>query len=160
MSTTLLRGPGPSNAHPRVLEAMSRPLLGHLDPEFLAILDETQEHLAALFGVTSGLTVPVSTTGSAGIGACFVNMVQPGDRVIAGVNGAFGGRMAEVARRVGGEVRTVKAEWGTTIDPAEMVAAINEFRPTVVGLVHAETSTGVEQPVSRSRKPPKQRAQW
>jgi len=139
---------------------MSRPLLGHLDPEFLAILDETQEHLSALFGVTNGLTVPVSATGSAGMETCFVNMVEPGHRVIAGVNGLFGGRMAEVARRVGGEVRTVEAEWGTIIDPAEMVAAITEFRPTVVGLVHAETSTGVEQPVSRSRKPPKQRAQW
>ena len=103
MTTKLLLGPGPSNAHPRVLKAMARPLLGHLDPEFLGILDEAQQHLAELFGVTSGLTVPISATGSAGMEACFVNMVQPGDKVLAGVNGVFGGRMAEVARRAGAE---------------------------------------------------------
>ena len=148
MTAKLLLGPGPSNAHPRVLEAMAQPLLGHLDPGFLDILDEAQGHLANLFSVTSGLTVPVSATGSAGMEACIVNMVEPGDKVITGVNGVFGGRMAEVARRAGGEVSTVKAEWGTIIDPDEMVAAIQATRPSVVGLVHAETSTGVEQPVA------------
>ena len=148
MTTKLLLGPGPSNAHPRVLKAMARPLLGHLDPEFLGILDEAQQHLAELFGVTSGLTVPISATGSAGMEACFVNMVQPGDKVLAGVNGVFGGRMAEVARRAGAEVTTVEAEWGTIIDPEVMIAKIGEIRPAVVGLVHAETSTGVRQPVA------------
>ena len=128
---------------------MSQPLLGHLDPGFLDILDEAQGHLANLFNVTSGLTVPVSATGSAGMEACFVNMVEPGDKVITGVNGVFGGRMAEVARRAGDEVSTVEAEWGKIIDPDEMVAAIQETRPSVVGLVHAETSTGVEQPVAQ-----------
>ena len=147
MTTKLLLGPGPSNAHPRVLEAMAQPLLGHLDPEFLDILDEAQGHLAKLFNVTSGITVPISATGSAGMEACFVNMVQPGDKVVTGVNGVFGGRMAEVARRAGAEVTTVEAEWGKIVDPDEMVAAIKEIRPTVVGLVHAETSTGVQQPV-------------
>ena len=148
MTTKLLLGPGPSNAHPRVLQALGRPLLGHLDPEFLEILDEAQGHLADLFNVSSGLTVPISATGSAGMEACFVNMVQPGDRVIAGVNGVFGGRMAEVARRAGAEVTTVEAEWGQIIDPDQMVATIEQVRPSVVGLVHAETSTGVQQPVA------------
>ena len=145
--TRLLLGPGPSNVLPRVLEAMSQPLLGHLDPAFLAVLDEAQEHLATLFGVDSGMTVPISATGSAGMEACLVNLLEPGDRIVTGVNGVFGTRMSEVAERAGAEVTRVDAEWGRILDPAEMIEAIERVQPRVVSFVHAETSTGVLQPV-------------
>lgn len=143
----LLLGPGPSNVSQRVREAMARPLLGHLDPAFLAILDETQERLASLFGVSSGLTVPLSAPGSAGMEACLVNLLEPGDRIVTGVAGVFGGRMSEVAARAGADVTRVDAEWGRPLDPADMIAAIERVQPKVVAFVHAETSTGVLQPV-------------
>ena len=95
----LLLGPGPSNAYPEVLAALGQPLLGHLDPEFLRILDETSDRLRTAFRTTNALTLPISGTGSAGMEACFVNLVEPGDTVIIGVNGVFGERMCEVARR-------------------------------------------------------------
>src|SRR6478735_9940510 len=97
-------GPGPSNPYPEVVEAFSRPLLGHLDPDFLVILDETCDRLRAVFRTTNALTLPISGTGSAGMEACFVNLVEPGDTVIIGVNGVFGGRMCDVAHRCGAEV--------------------------------------------------------
>ncbi|MCA9511674.1 MAG: aminotransferase class V-fold PLP-dependent enzyme [Myxococcales bacterium] len=143
----LLLGPGPSNASPRVLAAMSQPLLGHLDPLFLAILDEAQRSLATLFGVSGGLTVPISATGSAGMEACLVNLLEPGDAVVVGVNGVFGGRMCEVAARAGANVTRVDAEWGRELDADAMRDAIARARPRVVAFVHAETSTGVLQPV-------------
>jgi len=143
----LLLGPGPSNVSPRVLEAMAQPLLGHLDPAFLALLDETQQRLADLFGVSSGLTVPLSATGSAGMEACLVNLLERGDRIVTGVAGVFGGRMSEVAARAGAEVTRVETEWGTILEPAAMIEAIERTRPKVVAFVHAETSTGVLQPV-------------
>ena len=105
----LLLGPGPSNAYPEVLAALGQPLLGHLDPEFLRILDETSDRLRAAFRTTNALTLPISGTGSAGMEACFVNLVEPGDTVIVGVNGVFGERMCEVARRAGAEVVRVEA---------------------------------------------------
>jgi len=145
----LLLGPGPSNAHPRVLAAQAQPLLGHLDPAFLRILDEAQRALAALFGVRSGLTVPISGTGSAGMEACLVNLLEPGDSIVVGVNGVFGGRMCEVAERAGAIVTRVDAEWGSELDERAMVDAIARAKPRVVAFVHAETSTGVLQPVER-----------
>jgi alanine-glyoxylate transaminase/serine-glyoxylate transaminase/serine-pyruvate transaminase len=145
----LLLGPGPSNVHPRVLRAMSQPLVGHLDPFFLEVLDGVQQRLAALFGVSGGLTIPVSATGSGGMEACFANLLEPGDDVVVGVAGVFGGRMCEVASRMGANVTRVDAEWGTVLDDAAMLEAIERVRPRVVAFVHAETSTGVLQPVER-----------
>ncbi len=143
----LLLGPGPSNAHPSVLEAMSRPLLGHLDPEFIALLDRVKDGLRTCFGTANAMTLPISATGSAGMEAALVNLLEPGDAVVVGVNGVFGGRMAEVCRRAGAEVTTVEAEWGRTLDADAMAEAIGRVRPRVVSFVHAETSTGVCQPV-------------
>ncbi len=143
----LLLGPGPSNAHPSVLEAMSRPLLGHLDPDFLALLDRLKEGLRTLFATRNEMTLPLSATGSAGMEAALVNLLEPGDDIVVGVNGVFGGRMAEVARRAGARVTTVEARWGTSLDPQAMTEAIARVRPRVVSFVHAETSTGVCQPV-------------
>jgi alanine-glyoxylate transaminase/serine-glyoxylate transaminase/serine-pyruvate transaminase len=143
----LLLGPGPSNAHPSVLEAMSRPLIGHLDPEFIALLDRLKEGLRTLFGTANAMTLPLSATGSAGMEAALVNLLEPGDPVVIGVNGVFGVRMAEVARRAGAEVTTVEATWGTRLDDSKMAEAIARVRPRVVSFVHAETSTGVCQPI-------------
>ncbi len=143
----LLLGPGPSNAHPSVLEAMGRPLLGHLDPEFIALLDRVNEGLRSVFGTTNALTLPISATGSAGMEAALVNLLEPGDAIVIGVAGVFGGRMAEVARRAGARVSTVEAEWGQALDADAMRDAIRRTSPRVVAFVHAETSTGVCQPV-------------
>lgn len=143
----LLLGPGPSNAHASVLEAMSRPLLGHLDPEFLALVDRVKDGLRTVFATANPMTLPLSATGSAGMEAALVNLLEPGDRIVVGVNGVFGGRMAEVARRAGAEVTSVEARWGTALDPNAMAEAIARIRPRVVSFVHAETSTGVCQPV-------------
>lgn len=143
----LLLGPGPSNVSRRVLESMSQPLLGHLDPAFLAVLDEAQDHLAQLFGARGGMTIPISATGSAGMEACLVNLLEPGDSIVVGVNGVFGTRMCDVAARAGAEVTRVDAEWGRTLDTAAMIETIERVRPKVVAFVHAETSTGVLQPV-------------
>jgi alanine-glyoxylate transaminase/serine-glyoxylate transaminase/serine-pyruvate transaminase len=143
----LLLGPGPSNVHPRVLAAQATPLLGHLDPVFLGVLDEVQARLRALFGTANAMTLPISGTGSAGMEACFVNLVEPGDRVLVGVAGVFGERMCEVARRCGAQVERVDAAWGTVLPDAAMADAIDRTRPHVVAFVHAETSTGALQPV-------------
>jgi alanine-glyoxylate transaminase/serine-glyoxylate transaminase/serine-pyruvate transaminase len=145
----LLLGPGPSNAHPRVLEAMAQPLLGHLDPVFLELLDEVQGGLRSLFGTTNRFTLPLSATGSAGMEACLVNLLEPGDLALIGVHGVFGGRMVDVAERAGARVARVDAEWGRPLDEDEMIAAIEREAPRVVAFVHAETSTGVHQPPER-----------
>ncbi|MEM7413324.1 MAG: alanine--glyoxylate aminotransferase family protein [Myxococcota bacterium] len=143
----LLLGPGPSNVHPRVLEAMSQPLVGHLDPAFLGLLDQVQADLRLLFGTENPFTLPLSATGSAGMEACLVNLLERGDRLLVGVSGVFGERMCEVARRAGAEVSRVDAEPGTPLDPDAMAEALRRVRPKVVAFVHAETSTGVCQPV-------------
>ena len=147
MRERLLLGPGPSNAPASVLEAMSRPLVGHLDPDFLALVDRVKEGLRTLFATANPMTLPLSATGSAGMEAALVNLLEPGDRIVVGVHGVFGGRMAEVARRAGAEVTTVDAKWGTALDPQVMADAIHRISPRVVAFVHAETSTGVCQPV-------------
>ena len=151
-SQRLLLGPGPSNPYPEVIEALTRPVLGHLDPEFLAVLDETCERLRSALRTRNELTLPVSGTGSAGMEACFVNLVEPGDVVIVGVNGVFGERMCEVARRCGAQVVRVEEEWGRAIDPQRLLDARSD-RPEagIVAVVHAETSTGVENEVSPLR---------
>ncbi|MGZ8763825.1 MAG: pyridoxal-phosphate-dependent aminotransferase family protein, partial [Acidimicrobiia bacterium] len=149
LTDRLLLGPGPSNPYPEVAAAFARPLLGHLDPDFLALLDETSARLRTVFRTENALTLPVSGTGSAGMEACFVNLLEPGDHVIVGVNGVFGERMCEVARRAGAEITRVEAPWGRAIDPAALLDA-QRARPEsrFVAVVHAETSTGVENPIA------------
>jgi alanine-glyoxylate transaminase/serine-glyoxylate transaminase/serine-pyruvate transaminase len=143
----LLLGPGPSNVHPRVLRAMAQPLVGHLDPAFLEVLDAVQDSLRRLFGTRNAMTLPLSGTGSAGMEACFANLLEPGDDVVIGVAGVFGQRMSEVARRLGAQVTAVETEPGTILETAAMAEAIGRVQPRAVAFVHAETSTGVCQPV-------------
>jgi alanine-glyoxylate transaminase / serine-glyoxylate transaminase / serine-pyruvate transaminase len=137
----ILMGPGPSNPYPEATEALGRPLLGHLDPDFLTILDETCDRLRTVFATANSLTLPVSGTGSAGMEAAFVNLVHPGDVVVVAVNGLFGQRMCDVATRAGGEVIAVETPWGQPIDPEAVLAA--HPSPQLIAVVHAETSTGV-----------------
>jgi alanine-glyoxylate transaminase/serine-glyoxylate transaminase/serine-pyruvate transaminase len=145
----LLLGPGPSNPYPEVMEAFQRPVLGHLDPDFLVVLDEIADRLRVAFRTANTLTLPMSGTGSAGMETCFVNLVEPGDTVIIGVNGVFGERMCEVARRCGAEVVRVEAPWGRAIDPQRMLDAHREHPGArVLAIVHAETSTGVQNDVA------------
>jgi len=141
-----LMGPGPSEVHPRVLRAMSTPLVGHLDPSFLDLMDDVQSLLRYVFRTDNEWTIPVSGTGSAAMEAAIANVVEPGDTVLVPANGYFGGRMAEMARRAGGEVERVAAPWGEPLDPADVRAACERHDPDVVGVVHAETSTGALQP--------------
>lgn len=136
-----LFGPGPCNPYPEAMVALGAPLLGHLDPEFLRIMDSACDGLRAVFGTDNRRTLPLSATGSAGMEAAFVNLVEPGDVVVVAINGLFGQRMAEIARRHGAEVITVEHEWGTPVD-AERVAAAHP-NPKIIAAVHAETSTGV-----------------
>ncbi len=143
----LLLGPGPSMAAPSVLEAMSRPLLGHLDPAFVEMMEEIKTMLREVFQTKNRMTFPVSGTGSAGMEFCFANLIEPGDEVIVGINGVFGGRMAEVASRCGAHVIKVEAEWSRIIEPAAIAAALEGRRPKLVALVHAETSTGALTPI-------------
>jgi alanine-glyoxylate transaminase / serine-glyoxylate transaminase / serine-pyruvate transaminase len=149
LTDRLLLGPGPSNPYPEVTAAFARPLLGHLDPDFLTILDETCDRLRTVFRTKNALTLPISGTGSAGMEACFVNLVEPGDTVIIGVNGVFGERMCEVARRCGAEVVRVDAPWGAALDPQRLLDA-QRAQPDarLVAVVHAETSTGVENDIA------------
>ena len=141
-----LMGPGPSDVHPRVLRAMSTPLVGHLDPSFIEVMNEVQELLRYTFRTDNRWTIPVSGTGSAAMEAAIGNLVEPGDTALVPTNGYFGGRMASMARRAGGEVVTVDAPWGEPLDPADVADAFDDHQPDVFGFVHAETSTGVRQP--------------
>ncbi|HMK64025.1 MAG TPA: alanine--glyoxylate aminotransferase family protein, partial [Acidimicrobiales bacterium] len=141
----VLMGPGPSNVYPEVVAALGRPVLGHLDPEFLQLLDETCERLRTVFRTTSRLTIPVSGTGSAGMEAALVNVVHRGDVVVVGINGLFGERMADIADRQGAEVVRVEAPWGEPLEPGAVLGA--HPNPAVIALVHAETSTGVRNDV-------------
>jgi len=141
LTDRVLMGPGPCNPYPEVTLALGRPMLGHLDPEFIAVLDETSERLRQVFRTANPLTFPVSATGSAGMEASFVNFVKPGDVVVIGVNGVFGERMCDVASRCGADVVRVDAPWGQPIDPQQLAEA--HPSPTMIAVVHAETSTGV-----------------
>jgi alanine-glyoxylate transaminase/serine-glyoxylate transaminase/serine-pyruvate transaminase len=144
----LLLGPGPSNADPRVLRALSEPTLGHLDPDFVAIMDETTELLRYVFGTRNELTIPISGTGSAGQETAIVNSVEHGDKAIICVAGVFGERMVDMAQRAGATVIRVDAPWGQIINPDDVRKAVKENPDAkIVGIVHAETSTGVLQPL-------------
>lgn len=139
-------GPGPSNPYPEATAALALPMLGHLDPLFLSILDETCDRLRTVWRTANARTLPISGTGSAGMEAAFVNLVGPGDVVVVGVNGLFGERMCEVARRCGAEVVRVDVPWGRALDPSDLLAG--HPSPKLIALVHAETSTGVENDVA------------
>ena len=139
----LLMGPGPSDVHPRVLAAMARPTVGHLDPSFVGLMDELKLLLRQVLRTENALTIPVSGPGSVGMEACFVNLVEPGDKVIICENGVFGGRMKSVTERIGGQVVSVQQEWGRAVDPAAVEAALDANPDAkVLAFVHAETSTG------------------
>ena len=148
----VLMGPGPSDVSARVLQAMAAPCIGHLDPYFLSIMDETQQLLRFLFRTENELTIPVSGTGSAGMETCFVNLVEPGDEVVVCVNGVFGTRMSDIVGRLGGRLIRVDAEWGRAVDPEEVRDAIRGKGPKILAVVHAETSTGVCTPLEALSK--------
>lgn len=138
-----LMGPGPSDVNPRILEAMSRPTLGHLDPVFVDFMDEVKALLQFAFQTSNHLTLPISAPGSAGMEACFVNLVEPGDKVIVCQNGVFGGRMKENVERIGATAIMVQDDWGTVVDPAKVEAALKANPDAkILAFVHAETSTG------------------
>jgi len=142
-----LLGPGPSPVSPRVLAALALPVVGHLDPKFLEIMDQSMAMLREVFQTKNRLALPMSGTGSAGMETCFVNLVEPGDAVLVGVNGVFGTRMVDVAQRCGAQVDTVEAEWGTALDAQKFKDALGKKQYKVAAVVHAETSTGVLQPL-------------
>jgi len=145
----VLMGPGPSDVHPRVLKAMATPLVGHLDPSFLQIMNETMELMRTVFETKNELTLAMSGTGSSGMETVFVNLIEPGDKVIIGINGLFGERMVDVAERCGAEVIRVEAPWGEIIKPEQIEQALkNHANVKAVAVVHAETSTGALQPLS------------
>ena len=138
----VLMGPGPSDVPPEVLQALARPCIGHLDPVFVDIMDQNKGMLRQVFGTDNAMTLPMSGTGSAGMETLLVNLIEPGDRVLIGVNGVFGGRMCEVARRCGAEVVRVEAPWGRALSPDAFRARAEGRRFKLLAVVHAETSTG------------------
>jgi alanine-glyoxylate transaminase/serine-glyoxylate transaminase/serine-pyruvate transaminase len=145
----LLLGPGPSNAHPRVLAALSRPLLGHLDPSFIELMEETKSLLRTVFATANALTFPISGTGSAGMEACLVNLLEEGDEAVIAVNGEFGRRMTDVAERAGASVVPVEVPWGRPVLPDDVKSGLaRATRPKLVAVVHAETSTGASSPIA------------
>lgn len=144
----ILMGPGPSDVHPSVLQSMATPLLGHLDPAFLEIMNETMDLLRQVYQTANKVTLAMSGTGSAGMETLFVNLVEPGDKVIIGVNGLFGQRMVDVASRCGAEVIQVEAAWGDIIQPEKIEEVLKQHKNVkLVAVVHSETSTGVRQPL-------------
>jgi len=149
----ILMGPGPSDAHPRVLKAMATPLIGHLDPEFIRIMDEVKEMVRETLITQNQLTFVVSGPGSAGMETCLVNLLEPGEECIICVNGVFGGRMADIAERCGAKVFKVETEWGKVTETDQVRKALEQCkRPKLVAIVHAETSTGALQPLEEISK--------
>ncbi|MEX0819065.1 MAG: alanine--glyoxylate aminotransferase family protein [Pirellulaceae bacterium] len=142
-----LLGPGPSDIHPRVLQAIGKNTVGHLDPYYLRLMDDSQKMLRALFRTENRMTFSVSATGSAGMEATVVNLIEPGDSMIVCVNGVFGTRMADVAERAGANVTKVERPWGEVFTPDDLKDALSIAKPKVVGIVMAETSTGAWQPI-------------
>jgi alanine-glyoxylate transaminase / serine-glyoxylate transaminase / serine-pyruvate transaminase len=147
MPARLLLGPGPSNAHPAVLDAMSKAPVGHLDPAFLALMDEIQSLLRYTWQTENSLTIAVSGTGTAAMEATIANSIEPGDVVLIGVAGYFGNRLVDMAGRYGADVRNITKPWGQVFSLAELRAAMEIHRPAILALVHAETSTGARQPL-------------
>lgn len=153
----VLLGPGPSSIHPRVHQAMAAPLVGHLDPYFSKVMDDTMQLLRSIFRTKNRLTFPISGTGSAGMEASFCNSLEPGDIAVIGVNGLFGERMVDNAIRCGAEVIPVTADWGRIIEPDAIESVLkSRKRVKLLALVHLETSTGVLQPLSEASQLAKQ----
>jgi alanine-glyoxylate transaminase/serine-glyoxylate transaminase/serine-pyruvate transaminase len=148
----LLMGPGPSDTHPRVLEALAKPTVGHLDPYYLETMNGMQQMLREVFRTKNEMTMAISGTGSAGMEAAVVNVIEPGDSMVVCVNGVFGGRMADVAGRAGAVVTNVERPWGEVFSPADLQDALSKAKPKVVGIVMAETSTGARQPMEEISK--------
>ncbi|MCB1120571.1 MAG: alanine--glyoxylate aminotransferase family protein [Verrucomicrobiae bacterium] len=144
-TNVLLLGPGPCNPSKEVLDALAAPTLGHMDTEFLALVDETKSYLRQVMRTKNRVTFPVSGTGSSGMELLLLNFLEPGDKLVVGVNGVFGGRVANLARRLGAEVTEVNQEWGRAVDNEAFIAAIRRVEPKVAMLVNGETSTGVYQ---------------
>jgi alanine-glyoxylate transaminase/serine-glyoxylate transaminase/serine-pyruvate transaminase len=143
----LLMGPGPSCVAPEVYGALAKPTIGHLDPLFIEIMDAIKGQLQALLQTDNRLTLPISGTGSAGMETCFVNLIEPGDPVLILINGVFGMRMQDVATRLGAEVDILEFEWGTPVIPDQVKSKLDAKTYKIVAVVHAETSTGVRNPV-------------
>lgn len=151
--TRTLLGPGPSDVHPRVLQAMATPMVGHMDSEFIRVMDEVMNLLRYVFETKNELTVSMSGTGSAGMETVFVNLLDPGDEIVIGVNGLFGQRMVDVAERCGAKVIQIHADWGDVFDPEQVESALKDNpKAKFVALVHAETSTGALQPLKEIAK--------
>jgi alanine-glyoxylate transaminase / serine-glyoxylate transaminase / serine-pyruvate transaminase len=146
VSPRILLGPGPSMADSRVLRAMSAPLIGHLDPEFIAIMDDVQQLLRDTFQTSNELTIPMSGTGSAAMEAALCNFIEEGDRVLVAVNGYFGERLIDMASRYGAQVDRIDRPWGEVFSPDEIKQALQKNSYKILALVHAETSTGACQP--------------
>lgn len=139
-----LMGPGPSDVHPRVLGSMGKATIGHLDPEFVGLMEEIKDLMRYTFRTSNALTLPLSAPGSAAMEASFANLLEPGDKAIVCINGVFGMRMGENVRRMGGELVTIEDQWGTQVDPEKLrIALVENPDAKIVGFVHAETSTGV-----------------
>ncbi|MFC1813971.1 pyridoxal-phosphate-dependent aminotransferase family protein [Thermodesulfobacteriota bacterium] len=148
----ILMGPGPSNVSQEVLTALSLPVIGHLDPVFLDIMEEVQQMLRSVFVTANRFTIPVSGTGSAGMETALVNNIENGDEALVCVNGVFGNRMCDIVERCNGTLKKIEAEWGTPFQPEQIEKALEGFPAKVVAIVHAETSTGVLQPLEEISK--------
>jgi alanine-glyoxylate transaminase / serine-glyoxylate transaminase / serine-pyruvate transaminase len=149
----VLLGPGPSDVPPSVLSALAAPTVGHLDPYYLKVMDETRAMMREVFSTTNEMTLATSGTGSAGMEMCVVNLIEPGDEMIVCVNGVFGTRMRDVAQRAGATVHSIEQDWGKSIEPSAVAEALSAHPKTkVLGIVHAETSTGVHQPLEEISK--------
>lgn len=145
----LLLGPGPSTVHPRVLQAMTAPILGHLDPDFFQIMNDISDMLRKVYRTQNAITLPVSATGTGAMETACVNLLEPGDTIIVCRNGYFGARLADIAQRCRAQVHTIDAPWGQPVDPQALTDALNRHpRAKAVGLIHAETSTGVLTPLT------------
>lgn len=145
----LLMGPGPSCVWPRVYQALARPTIGHLDPYFIGIMDEIKTLTQRVYQTRNRITFPISGTGSAGMEACIANLVEPGDKILVLINGVFGKRMADVARRYGGDVDALEFDWGTPVRVDRVQQKLAQSEYGLVAMVHAETSTGVANPAER-----------
>lgn len=145
----ILLGPGPSIANPRVLKAMTTPMLGYLDADFVSVMDDTVSLIRQVYGTQNKVTFPVSGTGTAGMETALKNVIEPGDAVVVGINGYFGGRIADIAERCGANVISVQAAWGDIIKPEQIAEACNDVDPKLIGIVHGETSTGILQPLEQ-----------
>lgn len=151
-SNRVLMGPGPSDTHPRVLKAMATPLIGHLDPEFLVIMNDIKAMTQQTLQTKNPLTFVVSAPGSAGMETCLVNLLEPGDEAVICIHGVFGTRLVDIAERCGAKVIKVESDWGTPINPDDVKKALASCKPKLLAIVHAETSTGVLQPLTEISK--------